>query len=94
MVDPILEWDAAKAHLNEKKHGVPFVFAGRVFKDRNRVEKADPKHSIVEARYLVIGAVEGAILSVTFTRRGRIIRLISARAASRKERQEYHTGSA
>ena len=92
MIDLILEWDLAKAHANDKKHGVPFVLAGLVFKDRNRVEKADPKHSVVEPRFLAIGAVKGAILAVAYTRRGKAVRIVSARPASRKERREYRAG--
>jgi uncharacterized DUF497 family protein len=93
MIDLILEWDPAKVRANEKKHGVPFVLAGLVFKDRNRVEEADEKHSLVEPRFRVLGAVEGIILAVTFTRRGKAIRIISARPASRKERREYRAGA-
>ena len=87
------EWDAAKAHANFKKHGVPFALAGRVFRDRYHVEKANPKHGIVETRYLAIGAVRGVILAVVFTRRGKAVRIISARPASRKERREYRAGA-
>ena len=93
MIDPILEWDSAKAYVNLRKHGVPFVLAGLVFRDRDRVEKEEPKHSVVEKRYLAVGSVGGAVLAVAFTRRGKAIRIISARPASRKERRQYHTGA-
>ena len=92
-IDQFLEWDAAKAQANEQKHGLPFALAGLVFKDRNRVEKADPKHSLVEPRFLVIGAVKGAILAVACTRRGKAVRIVSARPASQKERREYRAGA-
>jgi uncharacterized DUF497 family protein len=89
MSDPDLEWDDTKAAANEAKHGVSFLVAGRVFKDTSHVEKPDPKHSLVEARFFAIGEVEGIVLTVVFTRRGKVVRIISARRASREERREY-----
>jgi uncharacterized DUF497 family protein len=87
------EWDIEKALANEKRHRVPFALAGLVFKDRNRVEKPDSKHSLVESRVFVIGAVEGVILAVVCTRRRGAIRIISARPASRKERRQYRAAA-
>jgi uncharacterized protein len=86
-----LEWDREKSVANERKHGVPFALAGLVFKDRDRVEKPDPKHSLAETRFIVVGAVEGVILALICTRRGKAVRIISARKASRKERSEYRS---
>jgi len=91
MSDPDLEWDEWKAAANETKHGVSFLLAARVFKDRNHVEKPNPKHSLTEARFFVIGEVEGVILTLVCTRRGKAIRIISARPASQKERREYRS---
>jgi hypothetical protein len=89
MGDFQLDWDEAKAMANVRKHGVSFVFAGHVFEDPVRVEIEDAKHSIAEERRLAVGQVEGACITVVFTRRGQAIRLISARPSSRRERNLY-----
>jgi hypothetical protein len=53
------EWDEDKAILNEKKHGVPFPFAARVFLDPNRLEWADTRRDYGEARWITLGLIEG-----------------------------------
>ena len=83
------EWDADKAALNLKKHGVRFETAARVFNDANRIELYDSEHSTDEARYNTIGMVDN-ILFVVYTERKNRIRLISARPANRKERSLYY----
>jgi uncharacterized protein len=91
MLESDLEWDDLKAAANEAKHGVSFLLAARIFRDKHHVEKPDPKHSVVEERFFAIGDVEGVILTLIFTRRGKTIRIISARRASQEERREYRT---
>jgi uncharacterized DUF497 family protein len=83
------DWDDEKAARNEEKHGVPFEAAVDVFMDPNRVEHPDTRHDYGEERVNVIGAVDGYVLHVTYTMRGPIGRIISARLASRKERKYY-----
>jgi uncharacterized DUF497 family protein len=83
------EWDADKAQANFLKHGVPFEAAVDVFLDIKRFEEADTRGSYGEERYNTIGIVSGVCLSVTFTMRDGIGRIISARRASRKERKRY-----
>ena len=83
------EWDADKAALNLKKHGVRFETAARVFNDENRIELYDYEHSTDEDRYNTIGMVDN-ILFVVYTERKNRIRLISARPANRKERSMYY----
>ena len=83
------EWDADKAVLNLKKHGVRFETAARVFCDVNRIELYDTEHSTDEDRYNTIGMVDN-ILFVVYTERKNRIRLISARPANRKERSLYY----
>ena len=83
------EWDADKAALNLKKHGVRFETAARVFGDQNRIELYDAGHSTDEDRYNTIGMVDN-ILFVVYTERRNRIRLISARPANRKERSLYY----
>lgn len=86
------EWDPAKASANQAKHGIGFVEAATAFGDRRSLTIADPDHSTVEARKLLLGTTEGGtLIVVAFTERGARLRLISARPASRKERRTYGT---
>ena len=82
------QWDDNKAKANLKKHKVDFADAVTVFGDdlAITVEDDDPD----EERFVTIGVdAQGRILVVVYTWRGESIRLISARKATRGERQEY-----
>jgi uncharacterized DUF497 family protein len=83
------EWDEEKATLNERKHGVPFPFATRVFLDENRLEWIDTRRHYGEPRWITIGLIESVEIAVAYTVRGETIRLISARKAERHEREDY-----
>jgi uncharacterized DUF497 family protein len=83
------EWDEAKAKSNERKHGISFKFAAKVFEDRARIERLDVDSSKGEARWATTGLIEGVEVYVVYVMRGEAIRLISARKASRYERKEY-----
>jgi len=72
------EWDDAKERLNQAKHGVSFVFAQAAFADPLRVIARDFKHSRNETRFYCFGKVRGGILTVRFTWRQRVIRIIGA----------------
>ena len=72
------EWDSAKDQLNQKKHGVSFALAQLAFLDHNRVILEDMEHSDDEKRYYCIGRVPGGIMTVRFTYRNKIIRIIGA----------------
>ena len=85
----IIEWDDNKAALNWKKHKIYFEDAARVFLDDNRIDEFDEEHSDFEERRKVIGMVEN-ILFVVYTERGEKLRLISARNAMRKEKEDYY----
>ncbi|MBQ6006807.1 MAG: BrnT family toxin [Selenomonadaceae bacterium] len=87
--DLIVEWDDNKAELNFKKHGIRFKVAARVFLDENRIDEFDEEHSDYEERRKVIGMVEN-ILFVVYTERGEKLRLISARNATRREKEDYY----
>ncbi|MCB0006849.1 MAG: BrnT family toxin [Anaerolineales bacterium] len=81
-------WDPAKAANNLKKHGVHFADATAVFMDDHAITISDDRH--YEERYITIGMDSiGKVLVVVFTYRNEQIRLISARKATRKERQQY-----
>lgn len=89
------EWDPIKAATNATKHGVSFEHAATVFLDALALTVFDTGHSEDEERWFTLGmAVSGMLLAIshTFVPVGldRIrVRLISARAATRRERQFY-----
>ncbi|HEV8384951.1 MAG TPA: BrnT family toxin [Candidatus Acidoferrales bacterium] len=87
----IYEWDAAKAQRNTRKHGVTFEEAATVFLDPLAVTFDDPDHSAEELRYITIGvSSHRRLLLVAHADKGEsTIRLISAREATRRERNEY-----
>ncbi len=72
------EWDEKKNRENLKKHGVSFELAQLAFADPKRVIAEDVQHSRIEKRYYCIGAVGHGILTVRFTYREGIIRIIGA----------------
>ena len=87
------EWDPAKAAANERKHGVTFDEASTVFADVLSVSGPDLAHSRAEARWLTFGmSSHGQLLVVSHADRGAVVRLISARIATRKERKIYEEG--
>lgn len=90
----IFEWDPGKARANLQKHGVSFEEASTVFADPISITIRDPDHSTGEVRYIDIGhSKSGNLLVVSFTERGRRIRVITARFATRRERRVYEEES-
>ena len=84
------EWDRAKAARNLTKHGVDFSEAASVFGDALSRTFADPDHSDNEERFITIGlSNRGRILIIAHTDRDARTRIISARAATRRERKTY-----
>ena len=84
------EWDAKKAKANAKKHGVTFIEASTVFADSLAGIRDDPDHSETEDRCIIIGMSKKIrILVVVFTERNDTIRIISARRATKNERNKY-----
>ncbi len=88
------EWDIQKEQKNIAKHGLDFSTAILVFGDENRLEFYDVEHSDMEDRYITIGAIDGVvtIVYVAYTERNRAIRIISARGATRREKEVYYEG--
>ena len=72
------EWDEKKNKENIAKHGFPFEVAQYAFADPNRVIAEDLGHSKEEKRYYCFGRVGDGIVTVRFTYRGKVIRLIGA----------------
>jgi len=84
------EWDEAKNKENLKKHGVSFYDAQLAFADPNRVIAGDLEHSQNEKRYYCFGKINKAIMTIRFTYRGKLIRIIGA-GYWRKGRKIYET---
>ena len=83
------EWDENKRTLNFEKHGIDFVDAIDVFMDLSRIEFESIRDG--ELRYQTIGSVNELVFLVVYTYRGSIVRLISARRASKNEREAYYS---
>ena len=95
MADLRFTWDPAKAKANATKHGVSFAEAQTVFLDDRALLIDDPGHSQNEARFVLLGlGVRLRVLVVVHAYReaGGVIRLISARRATPRERQRYVQG--
>lgn len=84
------EWHEEKARENLRKHGVSFEEAKTIFNDPFSITIADPTHSVDEDRFIDIGlSATGRLLVVACTDRGRNIRLISCRRATKAEQRTY-----
>ena len=86
------EWGPVKAATNFRKHGVSFEEARSVFYDEFAVQFIDSEHSSDEERFLMLGVSSGArLLLVCHCEResGYVIRIISARRATRRESAFY-----
>jgi uncharacterized DUF497 family protein len=72
------EWDVAKDRENQRKHGVAFADAQHAFADPKRVIAQDLSHSRAEARFYCFGRAGDGIMTVRFTYRTDMIRIIGA----------------
>ncbi len=89
------EWNTAKAVTNIKKHGVSFDEAKSVFFDDFAVQFFDQENSDTEDRFLMLGmSNETNLLLICHCERddGNIIRVISARKATKNESKNYQQG--
>lgn len=89
------EWDASKASANLKKHQVSFEDAQSVFYDEFAVQFFDEEHSLEEERFLMLGMSSLAKLLIVChceREQGAVIRIISARKASKRESAFYQGG--
>jgi uncharacterized DUF497 family protein len=94
------EWDSEKGRINRRKHRVSFEEGAAVLHDlqadRFHLEEFDDEHDSDEDRYVTFGSHpddRSIILRIVWTDRStasrRITRIISARAATKKERRRY-----
>lgn len=84
------EWDSSQAAANVRKHGVAFEEAVSALKDNYSATARDLEHSMGEFTFITVGISSRArLLAVSHTERGNVIRIISARLATRSERKIY-----
>jgi uncharacterized protein len=84
------EWDEVKAASNRRKHGVTFLEAVEVFSDWAQTTIPDISHSTEESRFITIGmSYRFQLLVVVHVDTDATIRIISARVATRRERETY-----
>ena len=86
------EWDESKSRKNEREHGVSFAEAQTVFLDENAIRYYDPDHSKDEDRFIMLGmSFKLRVLVVCHCYRlsDRVIRIVSARKANKKEEAGY-----
>lgn len=89
------EWDENKNRINQRKHGISFEEAETVFYDEEALVRDDPDHSEEEERFVILGLSNKAnLLVVCHCCRASetVIRIISARKATRTESQYYGKG--
>ncbi len=84
----LFEWDAAKSVSNAKIRGLSFEIAMAIF-DGPTLESRDRRQDYGEQRVKAIGSVAGHVLVCVYTDRDAARRIISLRAANRKERDAY-----
>ena len=95
MAKLVFEWDEWKDRTNQVKHGVSFEEAKTVFLDDDAIEFYDEEHSAEEDRFLVLGlSVRLRLLVVCHCERkaGGVVRIITARRATKHEQAFYRGG--
>ncbi|MDX2042180.1 MAG: BrnT family toxin [Acidobacteriota bacterium] len=87
------DWDDHKAGSNKTKHGISFEEASKVFYDPNAVTYPDKLHSFDEERFVIIGYSSLRLLMMVYVEfSDDLIRIISARNATRSEKKRYEKG--
>ena len=85
-------WDKNKSRTNKHKHGIAFEEAATVFDDYDALYESDPDHSEHEERFIILGYSQRERLLMVchcYRENDAIIRIISARKATREEHQRY-----
>ena len=92
MNDIRFDWDKSKASLNKKKHGIFFEEAVTIFYDDDALESHDPDHSEDEDRFVMLGLsfkARTSVVSHCVRESGSVIRIMSARKATKLEAKKY-----
>ncbi|PID43019.1 MAG: hypothetical protein CSA52_02015 [Gammaproteobacteria bacterium] len=92
----LFDWDESKREKTLRDRGIDFIDAALVWDDPGRQERTDHRQNYGEVRIQTIGRVSFGILLVVYTERVNengqdVVRIISARMANKKERQEYES---
>ncbi len=82
------EWDERKRHINLEKHRIDFADAVEAF-DHPMWERLDGQREYGEERWQGVGWMKGRLISLVYTERGDVMRIISARKAMEHEKKEY-----
>ncbi len=85
----IFEWDENKNISNIKKHGIDFKDSLKIFSN-TMITKVDDRKDYKEKRWISLGNLENIIVILVYTKRGKIIRIISIRKANKSERKIYY----
>jgi uncharacterized DUF497 family protein len=89
------EWDENKNKINQAKHGIDFKEAKTVFYDESAILFDDPEHSEDESRFILLGISNEANICIVchcYRESDSVIRIISARKATKKEEERYAKG--
>ncbi|MDR3106614.1 MAG: BrnT family toxin [Bifidobacteriaceae bacterium] len=89
------EWDEAKDAINRSKHGLSFGEARTVFFDPHELVIGDPDHPAVEERFVILGysrALRLLVVAHCHRESEGVIRIISARKATKHEARDYQAG--
>ncbi len=89
------EWDENKNKINQAKHGIDFKEAKTVFYDESAILFDDPEHSEDESRFILLGISNAANICIVchcYRESDSVIRIISARKATKKEEERYAKG--
>lgn len=92
MSDIRFEWDEKKNRENKRKHGVSFEEAQTVFLDENAIRYYDPDHSQDEDRFIMLGMsfrLRVLLVCHCYRSNDKVIRIVSARKANKKEANAY-----
>ena len=92
MVDLKIEWDPRKARANKEKHKISFEEAATAFSDEVGLLIPDPDHSEDEDRFILLGmswALRVLVVCHCYRESSSVIRIISARKATKAERAQY-----
>ena len=85
-------WDENKNRANRRKHGVSFEETQTAFRDENAKVYFDPDHSDDEDRFILLGisfSLRVLVVCHCYRENDRVIRIISARKADRREEKDY-----
>lgn len=82
------EWDEAKRRSNLRRHGIDFAAVAEVFENASSTV-LDDRYDYGEERFLTLGLLKGRVVAVSHTWKDDVIRIISARRASKDEEIKY-----